>query len=69
MRLKGFDAISYAEQEGLTLNKEADPIDGPRSGLTIAEAEAIESATPGLIWLDVPDEVYYGEPRNFEPER
>ena len=29
MTLIGFDAIQFAEQEGLTLNKIADHIDGP----------------------------------------
>ncbi len=38
MRLTGFQAIDYAEQEGLTLNKAADRIDEGRSGLTVAEA-------------------------------
>jgi hypothetical protein len=69
MRLTGFEAIEYAEKEGLRLNKHPDSISGPRIGLSIAEAEAIASEDPGLIWLDVPDEQYYGEQRNFEPER
>lgn len=69
MRLKGFDAINYAEQEGLTLNKAGDRIDDSRTGLTVAEAEAIASEDPNLIWLDVPDSDYYGEQRNMQPER
>jgi hypothetical protein len=69
MRLTGFDAISYAEQEGLSLNKAADPIDPARHGLSIAEAEAIASDSPDLIWLEVPKEEYYGEPKNMEPGR
>jgi len=69
MRLTGFQAIDYAEQEGLTLNKAADRIDEGRIGLTVAEAEAIASETPELIWIEVPEMEYYGEQRNMEPGR
>ena len=69
MRLHGFEAIEYAEKEGLTLNKRGDPIDRPVTGLSVAEAEAIASEDPSLIWLDVPESAYYGEPTNMEPER
>ncbi len=69
MRLTGFDAITFAEQEGLTLNKKADSVDEAATGLTIAEAEAIAAEDPDLIWLEVTDEEYYGEPRNMEPGR
>jgi hypothetical protein len=69
MRLTGFDAIEYAEVEGLTLNKAADAIDEGRSGLTVAAAEAIAAEDPELIWLEVPDEEYYGEQMNMEPGR
>ncbi len=69
MRLTGFEAIAFAELEGLRLNKEADTIDEGRSGLTVAEAEAIASEDPSLIWLEVPDEEYYGEQTNMEPGR
>jgi hypothetical protein len=69
MRLIGFDAIEFAEREGFTLNKSADRIDEEMSGLTIAEAEAIATDRPELIWLEVPAEEYYGERRNMEPER
>lgn len=69
MKLTGFDAISYAEREGLTLNKKADRVDEGRRNLTIAEAEAIAEEDPDLIWLEVPDEDYYGAPKNMEPER
>jgi len=69
MRLTGFGAISYAEREGWTLNKAADAIDEEASGLTIAEAEAIATEDPDLIWLEVPDELFNGDPRNMEPER
>ncbi len=69
MKLTGFDAIDYAEQEGLTLNKSADNIDGPASDLSIAEAEAIAVDRPELIWIDVAEGEYYGEPKNMEPGR
>ena len=69
MRVIGFDAISFAEQEGMTLNKDADHIDEARTGLGIAEAEAIATLNPNLIWLEVLDSVYYGEQRNMESER
>jgi len=67
MRLTGFEAIEYAEQEGLTLHKSADAIDEAAENLSIAEAEAIADVDPDLIWLDVPADEYYGEPRNMEP--
>jgi hypothetical protein len=68
MRLTGFDAISYAEREGHKLNKAADRIDEGRAGLTVAEAEAIASEDPNLIYLDIPDQDYYQE-KNMEPGR
>lgn len=67
MRLCGFDAIEYAEKEGLMLNKSADRIDDGASGLMIAEAEAIADERPELIWVDVSAEEYYGGQRNMEP--
>jgi hypothetical protein len=68
MKLIGFDAIAYAEREGLTLNKLGDRIDDERTGLTVAEAEAIATEDQNLIWLEVPDNEY-GEERNMEPGR
>jgi len=67
MRLTGFEAIEFAEKEGLTLNKAADSIDSGAEGLSIAEAEAIADDDPDLIWLDVAEDEYYGESRNMEP--
>jgi hypothetical protein len=67
MRLLGFEAIEFAEKAGLTLNKAADNIDTPAIGLSVAEAEAIADDRPELIWLDVEDDEYYGEPANMEP--
>ena len=67
MRLTGFEAIEFAEKEGLTLHKAAGRIDEGADGLSIAEAEAVADDDPQAIWLDVPDDEYYGEPRNMEP--
>jgi len=67
MRLTGFEAIEFAEREGLTLNKAATSIDEGAEGLSIAEAEAIADDDPELVWLDVHADEYYGEPRNMEP--
>jgi len=70
MRLTGFAAIEYAETHGLTLSKKADRVDGPQTGLTVAEAEALAAEDEGLIYLDVPDDVYQTAlPTDFEPER
>jgi len=69
MKLTGFDAIEYAEKEGLTLSKEADSVDEAAEGLTIAEAEAIADDNPELIFLVVSEQEYYGERKNMEPER
>jgi hypothetical protein len=67
MRLTGFEAIEFAEKEGLTLNKAADSIDGEALNLTVPEAEAIADDDPDLIWLEVPENEYYGEQHNMEP--
>ena len=69
MKLTGFEAIEFAEKEGLPLNKAADSIDAAVEGLSIAEAEAIAADDPDLIWLVVEEQEYYGERRNMEPER
>jgi len=69
MKLKGFDAIEFAEKEGLPLNKAADSIDDAVQGLSVAEAEAIAAEDPDLIWLVVDDQEYFGERRNMEPGR
>ena len=44
-------------------------VDEARSGLSVAEAEAIATEDPDLIWLDVPDQEYRGQQRNMEPGR
>ena len=69
MRLTGFDAIEYAEKEGLKLNKAADAVDEKATGLSIAEAEAIAAEDPELIWLNVAEDDYYGARTNMEPQR
>jgi len=68
MRLTGFEAIEFAEKEGLRLNKAADSVDPEAFDLTIAEAEAIATDNPDLIWLVIPDEDY-GVRKNMEPGR
>jgi hypothetical protein len=68
MRLTGFEAITFAEREGLTLNKLADSIDDAQEGLTIAEAEAIAVDSPELIYVDITSDEYEA-PRNMLPER
>ena len=68
MRLTGFEAITFAEREGLTLNKLEDTIDEPQHGLSVAEAEAIAVDSPELIYLDITEDEY-DRPRNMLPER
>ena len=69
MRLTGFEAIEFAEKEGLTLSKEADAVDDAVDGLSIAEAEAIATDMPEAIFLVVSETEYYGDRKNMEPER
>ena len=68
MRLTGFEAITFAEREGLALNKLEDSIDEPQQGLSVAEAEAIAVESPELIYLDITEDEY-DRPRNMLPER
>jgi hypothetical protein len=49
MRMTGFEAITFAEREGLTLNKLSDSVDEAATDLTVAEAEAIATEDPSLI--------------------
>jgi hypothetical protein len=70
MRLTGFAAIEYAEKQGLTLKKKPDRLDGPREGLTVAEAEALAAEDESLIYLDVDDAEYQqAPPTNYAPDR
>ena len=68
MRLTGFEAITFAEREGLTLSKLEDRVDEAQEGLSVAEAEAIALDSPELIYLDITSEEYE-RPRNVLPER
>ena len=68
MRLTGFEAITFAEREGLTLSKLEDRVDEAQEGLSVAEAEAIAVDSPELIYLDITSEEYE-RPRNVLPER
>ena len=53
-RFTGERAVEYAGITGAILNKYADPTEGARSGLSIAEAEAVIAEDPSLIWCAVP---------------
>lgn len=53
MKLKGYEAINYAEAHGLTLSSYNDPTEDARNGLTPEEARRIASEDPNLIYLDV----------------
>jgi hypothetical protein len=69
MQLTGFAAIEFAEKHNLSLNKKGDNVDEYAEGLTVAEAEAIADEDESLIFLNVPDEDYYGAaPSSFELE-
>jgi hypothetical protein len=70
MRLTGFDAIVFAEKQGMTLSMRGDKVDEARHGLTVAEAEALAAEDESLIYLDVPDALYKAAgPITMEPER
>lgn len=49
------EAIEFAAKYDLTLCKAADPIEGFRDGLTVAEARVIASEDPSLIYLTLPE--------------
>lgn len=53
-RMTGHEAIQYAQRYGLTLNKYADPVEGPREGLSVEEARDVAREDPSLIYVDVP---------------
>ena len=53
MTLRGQDAITYAEANGLTLSKYNDPIEDAREGLTLDEARKIAREDAGLIYIEV----------------
>ncbi len=49
--MNGHEAIEYAREHGLTLNKYADPTEAEREGLTPDEAEKIAAEDPRLVYL------------------
>lgn len=51
MKLKGYEAISYAEANGLSLNKYNDPTEDARTDLTPDEARKIANQDPNLIYI------------------
>ena len=54
-RYNGFEAIFAAKKLGVPLSKYADPVEGPREGLTVLEAEEIAREDASLIYLDIKD--------------
>jgi hypothetical protein len=50
-RLHGYEAIEYAEQNDMPLNKYEDPTEGERHDLTVEEAREIAQEDYGLIWI------------------
>lgn len=54
-KLTGTAAIAAAEAFGLTLHKYADPTEGERGGITVAEAREIAAQDPRLVWVDAAD--------------
>lgn len=53
MKLRGHEAITYAEAHGLRLAKYADPVEDARQDLTPEEARKIAREDPRLIYLDI----------------
>lgn len=51
--ITGYEAIDYAEQQGLTLSKYNDPIEDARDGLTVDEARQVAAEDPSLVWVSV----------------
>jgi hypothetical protein len=52
-KLTGYEAIEYAETNGLTLCKYNDPIEDAREVLTPDEARKIASEDPSLIYVTI----------------
>lgn len=61
MKLKGYEAITYAQNNDLTLSKYNDPIEDARDGLTLDEARKIASEDPSLIYIEVKNNDYSNE--------
>ncbi len=51
-RLTGMAAIEFAERNGATLSKRAEPADPARDDLTPAEAREIAARAPDLVYID-----------------
>ena len=51
--LRGYEAIEYADEHGLTLNKHTDPTEDAREGLSVEEAVEVAREDAGLIWIEV----------------
>lgn len=54
MKLHGREAIEYAIENGLNLNKH-DPAEGELLGLSIEEAKSVAREYPDLIWVETYD--------------
>lgn len=63
MRLEGYRAIEFARLHGFTVNKYADPIEGPRANIGISAALDIAREDPSLLWLDIEDELVFRDLR------
>ncbi|MDX1487092.1 MAG: hypothetical protein R3268_02750 [Acidiferrobacterales bacterium] len=50
--ITGLEAIEYARENGLTLDKYADPVEDAREGLSVAEAEEVAREDASLIWME-----------------
>lgn len=57
----GTKAIELAERLGLPLSKYADPTEGEREGLTVAEAREIAREDPSLIYVVMPADLADGD--------
>lgn len=46
-----WEEIEEAIESGKTINKYGDPIEGPRTGLTLDECEDVHRDDPGLLYV------------------
>lgn len=56
--LHGMDAIAYADRHGLRIDKATDPIESWREGLTVEQACAVAREDAGLVYVEVPADIY-----------
>ena len=54
--LSSEDAIADAADDGRSINKYADPIEGARFGLTAEEADEVAASDPSLLWVEECDD-------------